>query len=180
MISIATNDQIHYLTLILQTHLQWGKTIDHAYVLLHLAGRSVAYCLHLLLRSLKLWSPEHCFTLIPRMAICYHGNAISICSASPSLSTELKEVPFPPYFLLLWCPSCYCLRPSRSGRRPISLPSFSKAQAEAGGEGGQGCDLPQSEFITQPLSLSTSLSFSLSSTRLLAASISQGRERAAA
>ena len=32
------------------------------------------------------------------MAICYHGNAISICSASPSLSTELKEVPLPSIF----------------------------------------------------------------------------------
>ena len=110
------------------------------------------------------------------MASCYHGNAISICS------TELKEVPFPPYFLLLllWCPSCYCLRASRSksGSRPISLPSFSKEQA--GGEGGQGCDLPQSEFITQPLSLPLCFSFS----HLLACSRHQsareGRERAAA
>ena len=141
LISIATNDQIHYLTQILQTHLQWGKTIAHAYVLLRLAGRSVAYCLHLLLRSLKLWNPEHCFTLNPRMmAICYHANAISICSAFPSLSTELKEVPFPPYFLLLllWCPSCYCLRASRSksGSRPISLPSFSKGTGIRGRRAG--------------------------------------------
>ena len=84
LISIATNDQIHDLTLILQTHLQWGKTIAHAYVLLHLAGRSVAYCLHLLLRSLKLWNPEHCFTLNPRMmVICYHGNAISFALSLP-------------------------------------------------------------------------------------------------
>ena len=52
---------------------------------------------------------------------------------------------------------------SASGR-PISLPSFSSMA-------GAGCDLPQSEFITQPLSLIRCWA------RLLAASISQGRER---
>merc|ERR1712115_340432 len=107
------------------------------------------------------------------MGICYHGNAISICS------TELKEVPFPPYFLLLlWCPSCYCLRASRSksGSRPISLPSFSKEQA--GGQGGQGCDLPQSEFITQPLSPSLLLSHLLACSRHQSAREGrEGRER---
>ena len=56
LISIATNDQIHDLTLILQTHLQWGKTIAHAYVLLHMR-----------IRMLQQIEPSHI------ACICYGG-----------------------------------------------------------------------------------------------------------